>query len=264
MDLHLFARPASPITTATVNPLARGWSWAPTTRPSIGVLFCHGFTGSPVTLNDWAHAVAQEGYAVSVPRLPGHGTSWQEMCRTEWTDWYAVVEREYRRLADTCDRVVVAGLSMGGALAVRLAEREDPAGLILVNPALATAHLSYALLPVLKHVLPAISSIGGDIALEGADEVSYDHTPLGPAASMVQLWRDVRAHLTDVEAPVLLFTSRVDHVVDPASARLLTSSLPGVDHRFLDRSFHVATLDYDAPEITRTSLEFLRSLTDAT
>ena len=89
----------------------------------VGVLFCHGFTGSPWSLREWAGFTADAGYRVALPRLPGHGTSWQELNQTTWRDWYAAVERSFRDLRADCDVVFIAGLSMGSALALRLAEK---------------------------------------------------------------------------------------------------------------------------------------------
>ena len=81
----------------------------------------HGFTGSPYSMKPWARHLAEHGYAVEVPLLPGHGTTWQEMNRTRWEDWYAEVTRAFDKLAAENDVVVAAGLSMGGALVLRLA-----------------------------------------------------------------------------------------------------------------------------------------------
>ena len=106
-------------------------------RGDVAVLLCHGFTGCPQSLRPWAEHLAAEGLTVRVPRLPGHGTSWQELNLTRWPDWYAAVERELLALAATHRAVVVGGLSMGGALALLLAQRHPGAvaGLALVNPA---------------------------------------------------------------------------------------------------------------------------------
>lgn len=248
-----------PIAGAVVASAAAAFHGGPA-ESSVGVVFCHGFTGSPASMRPWAEAVAAAGFAVTLPRLPGHGTSWQEMTRTEWTDWYAAVERAHADLAGRCDRVAVAGLSMGGALALRLAEREPLAGVVLVNPAINNTDPAFRALGVLKHLTASIASIGGDIALPGQDEVSYNRTPLAPAHSMAALWRDVRAHLGEVTAPVLMFTSRTDHVVDPSSARLIEAGVPRVERRVLEHSFHVATIDHDAERIAHESIEFLRGL----
>ena len=103
-----------------------------------GVLLCHGFTGSPQSLRPWAEYLAGAGLTVSLPRLPGHGTTWQEMAMTRWEDWYAEVDRAVGELRAGTDEIFVMGLSMGACLALRLAELHGSAvtGLVLVNPSL--------------------------------------------------------------------------------------------------------------------------------
>ncbi|MBV9092982.1 MAG: alpha/beta fold hydrolase, partial [Streptosporangiaceae bacterium] len=88
----------------------------------VGVLLCHGFTGSPQTLRPWAEYLAEAGLTVSLPRLPGHGTSWQDLARTTWREWYAEAEAAFGTLTARCEQVFVFGLSLGGCLALRLAE----------------------------------------------------------------------------------------------------------------------------------------------
>ena len=102
----------------------------------VGVLLCHGFTGSPQSLRPWGEYLAERGLSVSLPLLPGHGTRWQDMQLTGWQDWYAEVDRELRGLTARCRQVFVFGLSMGGALTLRLAARHSAAvsGIALVNP----------------------------------------------------------------------------------------------------------------------------------
>ncbi|HLK01547.1 MAG TPA: alpha/beta fold hydrolase, partial [Streptosporangiaceae bacterium] len=137
-----------------------------------GVLLCHGFTGSPQTLRPWAEYLAAEGLSVSLPRLPGHGTTWQEMARTGWTDWYDEVDRAFADLAGRCETVFVAGLSMGACLALRLAEVHGARvrGLVLVNPSLAADTRLFLLAPVLKHLIRSLPGIASDIAKPGASE----------------------------------------------------------------------------------------------
>ncbi len=175
-------------------------------------------------------------------------------------DWYAVAERALFELHDTCEQVVVAGLSMGGALALRLAEEHSVRGVILVNPAIASRSPALGVAGVLKHVVPSVAAIGNDIAKPGVDEHSYDRTPLRAVHSMTRLWSVVREDLDRIDAPVLLFTSRVDHVVDTLSRDILLKRLPAIDHRQLERSFHVATLDHDAQRIESESIEFIRTV----
>jgi len=67
--------------------------------------------------------MADAGFTVELPLLPGHGTSIEDMVTTRWADWSAAAERAYEELAARCSAVVVAGLSMGGTLTLWLAER---------------------------------------------------------------------------------------------------------------------------------------------
>jgi carboxylesterase len=87
----------------------------------VGVLLSHGFSGHPASMAPWGEALAGQGNAVVVPRLPGHGTTWQELNTLTWADWYAELTEAFDRLVAENDAVVVGGLSMGGTLALRLA-----------------------------------------------------------------------------------------------------------------------------------------------
>ena len=151
-----------------------------------GVLLSHGFTGSPVSMRPWADHLAAQGYAVSVPLLPGHGTRWQDLNKTTWADWSGEVERAFTALAARVDTVFVFGLSMGGALALRLAadHPDRVAGLVLVNPAVTTERKDVKLLPVLKLVIPSFPGIADDIKKPGVEEYGYKKTPLRAAHSM--------------------------------------------------------------------------------
>src|ERR1039457_4097022 len=155
------------------------------------VLLCHGFTGSPASLRPWAQYLAAAGLTVSLPRLPGHGTTWQEMARTRWEDWYAEVSRNLDELRARTDEIFVMGLSMGGCLALRLAELRDSAisGLVLVNPSITAYTAMFAFLPVVKLLVPSIKGIASDIKSENATELGYKRVPLKAAATLPGLWR---------------------------------------------------------------------------
>jgi len=231
----------------------------------IGVLLSHGFTGSPASILPWGQYLAEQGFAVAVPRLPGHGTTWQDMVPTRYDDYYAALSAEFETLKARTDVVVVGGLSMGACLALTLAERrpDEIAGLIMVNPAVASTNKQLLLLPVMKHLVKAFPAIGNDIKKQGVDEYAYTKTPLKPLASMLEAWKRIRADLPKVTAPVLLFRSADDHVVDPSSARIILSAISSTDasERVLTESYHVATLDNDAEQIFSESADFIRKVT---
>ena len=127
---------------------------------STGVLLIHGFTSSPQSLRPWAEHLAAQDMTVRLPRLPGHGTTWQEMNRTRWEDWYADVERDFRELHERCDRVFIGGLSMGGGIALALAQEHGPrvSGLVLVNPAVLFKDWRVRFVPLLKNVVGGLDA----------------------------------------------------------------------------------------------------------
>jgi carboxylesterase len=226
----------------------------------IGVLLCHGFTGTPASMRPWGVHLAARGFSVRGPRLPGHGTTWQEMNKTRWQDWYACVRAELLDLRRECSSVFVFGQSMGGTLTLRLAQEfgADIAGIALVNPSVLTRRTGAFLLPFVSRFVSSIPGVGGDIAKPGAAELSYPRVPLRAAASLAQLWRLVRNDLGSVEQPLLLLRSLVDHVVEPVNATIVADGVGSTDitNVVLRESFHVATLDYDAPLIFERSADF--------
>ena len=228
-----------------------------------GVLLCHGFTGSPQSLRPWAEYLAEAGLSVSLPRLPGHGTTWQEMARTRWEDWFAEVDRAFEELRSWSDEIFVMGLSMGACLALRLAERHGSAvtGLVLVNPSVTADTKLFLLAPVLKLFVPSLPGIASDIKQEQSSELGYKRVPVKAAATLPGLWRTTRDHLGELSQPVLVYRSSTDHVVGPASLEVLRKALPAsqLDVRELRNSYHVATLDNDADVIFTGSLEFVRA-----
>jgi carboxylesterase len=230
---------------------------------STGVLLCHGFTGSPESLRPWAEYLAAEGLSVSLPRLPGHGTNWREMARTRWEDWFAELSRAFEDLTKRAGEIFVMGLSLGACLGLRLAEvRGDPVrGLVVVNPSLAADSKLFLLAPVIKHLVPSLKGITDDIKKPGVTELGYDRVPVRAAATLPQLWKLTREGLGGLTQPVLAYHSTVDHVVGPASMQALRAGLPPgqLTVRSCEDSYHVATLDNDAPAIFAGSLDFIQA-----
>lgn len=247
--------------TAEVVEGAESWTGRPTDdEPRGAVVLSHGFTGSPRSMREWGRRLVAAGFEVSIPRLAGHGTRWQDLNRTRWMDWYGGVEAEVLRLAERYGRVGVGALSMGGSLALRVAEEhpEVVTGLALVNPSVGSADPKMKLVPLLSKVVPSLDAIADDIAKPDVTEGAYPRTPLRAVHSMMQLWRTVSADLDRVKCPILLFRSVVDHVVDPSSAALIMerAGSESVTERLLHRSFHVATMDFDADDIFTESIDF--------
>jgi len=227
---------------------------------SNGVLVLHGFTGNPQSMRPLAQAFAAAGFTVDLPLLPGHGTAIEDMIPTRWDDWSGAAEAHFQALAARCDRVLVAGLSMGGALTCWLAERHPHLpGIVLVNPMVQApaVELIEGGQALLDAGVATIDGIGSDIKKEGPVEAAYPGTPLAAGLSLFEAVADIGAHLGDIHCPVLLFSSREDHVVDPVNGDVLETAVRGpVERIVLEDSYHVATLDNDAPRIEARAVEF--------
>lgn len=245
-----------------VMPGCEPWSSA---EGDVGVLVLHGFTGNPVSMRPLAESLAAQGYAVELPRLPGHGTRWQELNRTTWRDWAREAVAAFELLRARTRAQVVAGLSMGGTMALHLAETrgEDLAGLVLINPSVFSRDPRLKLVPVLKWIVPGMPGIGNDIAKPGGDEKPYAKVGLKALGSLLKFQKQVRGNLPSIQAPTLVFTSRQDHVVEPENSALVLERIGSADKTqvWLERSYHVATLDYDADEIATQTAQFVKRVT---
>jgi carboxylesterase len=250
------AAPPGAVQPGTVQPGAEAFAQD---GSGIGVLVLHGFTGSPRTVRPWAEHLAAAGLTVRAPRLPGHGTTWPDLGTTGWTDWYAEAERAFADLERACEQVFVAGISMGGCLALRLAQTQGPkvSGVVVVNPSLAPDTRLFLLAPVLKHVLRSLKGIAGDIKKPGVSEGGYQRIPVRAAATLPGMWRTTARELSRVTQPLLVYRSTVDHVVGPNSMKVLRAARPDVEVRALPGSYHVATLDNDAATIFDGTAEWI-------
>ena len=231
-----------------------------------GALVVHGFTGNPGSMRGVAEALAAAGFHVEMPLLPGHGTTVDDMLPTRWADWLGAAEAAYQTLAARAQKVVVVGLSMGGALTLRLgADHPEITGLVCINPA--TQPQAPEVVEMLQGMVDAgtdvMPAIGSDIADPDAHESAYDATPLRPLLSLVT---DGLAPLGEcypaMHLPLLLLNSPQDHVVEPVQGDYLAAHYGGpLERILLERSYHVATQDYDKDLVFSSTVAFAQRVT---
>jgi carboxylesterase len=248
----------------TLIPGAEPWSHAG--DGPYGALVLHGFTGNPGSMRGLAEAFAAAGFHVEMPLLPGHGTTVADMIPTRWGDWYGAAEIALITLQARTEKVVVAGLSMGGALTLALgADHPEIDGLVCINPA--TQPQPTEIMDMLRGMIAGgmetMDAIGSDIADPESKESAYEATPLAPALSLMEDGlAPLGASFPSMTTPLLLLNSPQDHVVPPADGDFLASTYGGpVERVLLERSFHVATQDYDKGLIFERSVEFARKVT---
>jgi carboxylesterase len=223
-------------------------------RARVGIVVAHGFTGNPVATRPLGEALAQKGFAVDVVRLPGHGTDWREMLKTSYGDWRREIELALERFRRDGKRVVLVGLSLGGTLSLDLAcaRPNDVAGVVPINATVLNRKGFIATAaPVLEKILPVVPAaaaglVKNDIA-KGGDEKAYGMVPARPGNSVLKELPRVRRGLESLKVPVLVAYSPQDHSVPPENSQALLEILAGRDVKELrlERSYHLATLDYD-------------------
>lgn len=222
-----------------------------------GILLIHGFTGSPASLRPFAERYAGLGLSVRLPRLPGHGTTPEDLARRRWPEWVGEVERAFAELRARCERVVVLGQSFGAALAVHLAAERPVDGLALLSPYLYDARL--VALPVGRLVLRRVRGVGDDIARSGVTELAYPQIPVAALAQVAAFLRIARRQLPRVRAPALVFRPGADHVVPRSNPERVFRTLGSPCKELVEcpRSYHVISLDHDAEAVRERVLELL-------
>ena len=227
----------------------------------LGVLVLHGFTGNPASMRSIGENCVTAGYSVELPRLPGHGTSVEDMMTTGWTDWSKAAEESFDELSARCERVAIVGLSMGGGLGAHVGEvRPNLAGAVFINPLVKPpgAEMLDGIDQLLAAGVETVESIGSDIKREGSVEDSYDATPLAAVLSLFEGVRTVHENLRFITAPSLLLLSREDHVVTWDNGDDLVAMVSGpIERVWLENSYHVATMDNDQVLVESLTSDFL-------
>lgn len=229
-----------------------------------GILMIHGYTGAPPEMRPVAEALNAAGLTVSGPRLPGHGTTFEEMNRCKWTDWVEYVEQSYSELRARCERVFMSGLSMGSLLTLYFAAHHpDIPGAIAYSPATWPQSRLLPLAPLLRYFVKAKpKGKDSDLVDPLADQQiwSYDVNP-GPAASQLYaLAVRVRRLLPTVTVPLLVMYSTGDGAIHPTSAQR-TYDLAGSQDKQIIRiegSGHVITADAQWRFVADQTLAWVR------
>jgi carboxylesterase len=217
---------------------------------ALGVLLVHGYLTSPAEMRPLGEYLAAEGMTVLGIRLRGHATVPQALDDVPWEAWAEDVRAGLARLRETCARVSVAGLSLGGALALYVASQRSPARVV----AMATPdHEVVRRIPVrwidrVARVIPALPKLGSDVRDPAGRRArfTYDQVRLKSVVELVEFLDGMDGVLPHIDTPTLLIHARQDRVVPPASAERIAQQLGGpVKLRWLARGGHPLLDDYD-------------------
>jgi len=228
-----------------------------------GVLLIHGITSTTSSLQYLADRFMESGYDVELPSLPGHGTVWQDLNRVTYQDWLTELDSALEKLQNRCSHVFICGLSLGGALALRLAQlHPEISGMILINHACKFTHPKFWFVPAMRFFIPSTPAVASDIKDTSQTEIAYKQTPTKAVYQMLLMLKEVRRDLPKTKLPVLMFKSREDHVIPIISTVYTRDNIASTDKEiiWLNNSYHVATQDFDKDIIVERSLEFMERL----
>ncbi len=235
--------------------------WATHAGPR-AALCLHGFTGTPFEVRPLAEALAGQGWTTSAPQLAGHCGTVEELSATLHPDWLASAHTALVRLQKESGgaKVAVAGFSLGGLLALRLARLypESVAALAIMAAPLRLAPLEVAGLKALGK-LPRILQRGFLRALpkaRGYDVVDSEMAarnpslpvmPLDGVRSLLELGDLVRQDLPAITAPILVAHGSRDHTVPFEDSLELCGTIgsPVVERLWLERSGHLLLIDLE-------------------
>jgi carboxylesterase len=231
----------------------------------LGALLIHGFTGSVAETRPMGKYLAERGFTVRCPLLPGHGTTPEALTRIQWQEWAAVAEAALRELQACCHAVFVGGLSLGSLLTLELASRHpNLSGLIAMAPAIKIQNRLMPLSLALRHVMKYAPVEALDDQDLGDPEAirriwCYDEIPLWGAAEVYLLQRRVTRALAGIRQPLLIFQGRRDVELDPRAAQILHDRTGSDDKTlvWLDHSGHNLLADGEREAVWETAFNWM-------
>lgn len=249
------------MTASIDSPLAKPFAFP---EGEHGVLLIHGFTGSPAHMRLLGEGLKDRGFAVRGICLPGHGTCPEDMLRFSWQDWLLCARENAREMRREYRYFSAAGLSMGGVLALMLAEEtDDLTACVPIAAPMKTVSRARVLSPLLAPVYPMLPKRVDPGRAEGFPEydVGYETIPTASVGHLSALMRRARQHLNLIRCPILTVQSHADRVVTADSPRIILENVRSEKRAelWLDRAPHVCTISPEYPRIVDAMAAFLLS-----
>jgi carboxylesterase len=231
----------------------------------IGIIFYHGFTGSPYEGRDFASYFAQKGYSIWVPLLPGHGTRPEELINITWRDWYLFAEKQFLELKKKFKRVILVGQSMGGSLALSLAAHYPTDAVVSLSGAVFLRDWRLKLLPIAKKLLHyQYKSRGPDVSIKEVkkNSASYHKYPIKSIEEFLNLIEFTKKNLNLIKDPLMLIHSQKDHTVTYKNMDYIFNSVSSTIKKkiTLRNSYHIISLDQEKTTVFQNVINFLKEL----
>ena len=224
-----------------------------------GVLLIHGYTGTPAEMRLLGDHLHQEGYTVLGVLLPGHGTKPEDLNETEWQDWYAAAEKGFKRLEECCTEVMVAGLSMGGVLAIKVAAELPVSKAAFLATPIYVQDKRVPFLPLLRFFIRYLKKRQRCYFSADKYNLAYNVMPVKPLGSLFALVRLCKERLLKkITVPCIVLQSKIEHTVNPESAQYIYDNISSEEKKLVwyKNSGHILTLDVEREAVFKEISKF--------
>ncbi len=246
------------------------------------ILLLHGLTGSPFEMHKYGKMLANEGYDVFCPVLPGHCEGAEGLKGHTWQEWKDFAIKQFDCLAGKYDKVYISGLCLGAVLGLAVAqERPNVAGVIGLSTTLFLDGwnmpwfmflMPICIYSVLKffYLFPETDDRGikceavrKKIAkMQEKSGGALDCYPMLCVVELLKVSSYVRKNMSKVTSPVLLIHSLEDDFTSVKSAECVFNNVSSKKKKLikLENSYHVITLDNEKKVVAEKTLEFIDKL----
>ena len=225
-----------------------------------GCLLIHGFSSTPAELRELGENLSEEGYTVLGIKLSGHGTIVEDMEKSNYKDWIKSAEDGYERLKKTCTKIYVIGHSMGGVLALYIAENNNVNKVVALAPALVTKNKSAKYVGILKHFIKYTEWAPEERPEEEIKYLlGYSKIPLSSIQELNRLQKVTRKDLKKIEQPLLIVHAIHDNAIHENSIKLLETSVSSkqIQKLYLNNCGHNITVESEKNEVFQEVISFL-------
>lgn len=223
------------------------------------VLLLHGYTGAPSEMRLLGEYLHSKGFTVKCVLLPGHGTTPEDLSETTTEDWYAEAEHACCELISRFPKVMVAGLSMGGLLTIRLAAQLPIHKAAILAAPIFLQDKRVPLFPILKYFIKYLPKQKRNYHEAAIYNVAYDKMPTKPIGSILQMIKKAKAeYLPQIKIPCLVLQSKIEHTVAPRSAQYIYNNIKSKVKKLVwfEHCGHILTLDAEREKVFQLVADF--------
>jgi len=226
-----------------------------------GILLLHGATATTAEVRLLGEHLANEGYSVLAPLLPGHATSIKDLNNTKWQEWITTAESAYNELSRNCQHIIVGGESVGALLALYLTyQHPEIRGVLLYSPAFAFNYSFFTWIFIYLSS-PFITALKKNTKKHNQHWQGYNERPLKLAIEIKKLQHIIRTNLKQIQQPTLLAFSTIDEVVSVEAIQQSAKILPNIkDLIKLEGDEHIIILGDKRMQIFQQTVAFIQKI----